>query len=514
MRGAFILFSVIFCTLIYPKQIFAHAVLTEAKPAADSRLQESPDLVTLSFNEKIKEGLYTIKVLNQSRETISDKKPQLSMDKRKLQISIPRLNDGAYLVTYQIVSADGHPISGSYVFTVGNAAFPLDPEWKTTGLEKIQIAVYLTRAVYYVALLGITGWIFWGVFQTTVQPEIIRKKYRFTALVLQQFHLLSLLILIAVQWLMNTTSSGIPLNTGFGLSWLFSLLLSLMGFWVLFRAKWLDTAWFLLMLAAKSFNGHSNAYGPEWVSIPLNFLHLLFAAVWAGGLLYIILYWQKHHLHVKEFILLFSKIAFLCMMFLFLTGTFAAFLFLPDISYLWAAPWGILLIIKLILVLFVILSAGKVRSIFKNKPAAAAWLWLKIDFSIMLMITFLVGGLSYLSPIPPNTPLKWVEKGSGADMTITITPNAPGKNKFQLQFKKDKVKRAELSLIYEGGEKIAPIVVPLKPSSMDGIYVAEGYYLPFHGKWVAKVTFIDKNEKEILYTKSFRIFSTRGNESK
>ncbi|PLT32005.1 copper resistance CopC/CopD family protein [Bacillus sp. V5-8f] len=508
MQRPLILLIIMICLFLFPRHIFAHTVLIEGSPSADSRLEESPNSVTLSFNEKIKKGLFSLKVVNQNQEIISKGNPRLSKDQRKIQIMIPKLYDGAYLVTYKIVSADGHPVNGSYVFLVGEAQYPQNSDWDQSENITFQLEVYLTRAVYYLSLLGLTGWVFWGLFQTDGHSVQLQKKYRFTVLILQQMQLLSLLILITTQWLMASKTADIPINTVFGVSWLISLVLSLLGFIILFRSKWLDSVWVILMLTAKSFNGHAISYGPEWVSIPLTFLHLLFASIWVGGLLYIIVFWRKHRLHVKEYLSLFSTVAFKGMIILFISGAFTTFFFLPQVNYLWITPWGKLLLAKIILILMVIATAFKIRGTIKNKSFTDAWHWLKIDFSMMLMITLIVGGLSYISPIPANTPLEWTANVAKGAMTLTITPRAPGKNQFSINFKKNTVKTVELWLFYKENEEIAPIQVPLKSTTRNRSFLAEGYYLPFPGEWLAEVRVIDNKGEEFILQKSFRIFET------
>ncbi|MGG0740961.1 copper resistance CopC/CopD family protein [Niallia taxi] len=499
------LFLFLFCSFLIPKQAAAHAVLTNTNPVADSRLEESPEELTLTFNEAIKAGLTAVKVLNQDKETIAGSEVRLSDDNRQLEVSVPELADGAYLVTYTVVSADGHPISGSYVFLIGNSALPSDIALETNEEGMFQFLVYFTRAAYYFGLLSITGWIFWGIIQQKKHTEALKKKFDFIAFILQQYHLLCLILLIAVQWLMNTTVSGIPLNTGFGVSWFLSLLLSVLGLFLLAKSKWIDFMWIFLMLAAKSFNGHSSSSGQIWAAIPANFLHLMAAAVWVGGLLYIVTYWKKNRVHVKEFLPNFSKWAFFSMIALSLSGTLLTVLFLPALDYLWITPWGILLLVKSSLVCLVLLTAFIIRRRLNRMPAKA-WHWVKVDFGLMLLILLVVGGLSYLSPAPANSPLRWEESNQDTEMSLIITPNAPGENHFQVQFKENTVKRAELRFIYQNNEEIAPIQVPLKSLETPGLYEAEGYYLPFDGEWVAEVKMVNQNGEEELFTKSFRLF--------
>ncbi|MCM3671314.1 copper resistance protein CopC/CopD [Mesobacillus maritimus] len=509
MRRAWILFIFVFWMCFLPEQVFAHAVLTDASPAADSRLNKSPETVTLTFNEKIKDGLFDVEIINQEREKVQTKEVGLTAEGRQIHLSLPELSDGAYLLSYQVVSADGHPVKGSYVFLVGESSLATDFESKSDQFQWMDLFIYFIRALYYLALLWVIGWVFWGVFYSSVyRSEKMGKKFKFTSLILQQAHLLCLIILIVTQWLFQSTSTGIPVFTSFGFSWIVSLALSLIGFFVLARFKWIDVTWVILMLVAKSFNGHANSYDPLWGTISSNFVHLLAAAIWAGGLLFIVVFWRKFRLQVRDFIQVFSKVAFVCIVVLWITGIVTTLLFLSDITLLWITPWGRLLILKMVFVLCVILVAWKVRTILKDKPLTEAWKWIRTDLFFMLLIMILVGGLTYISPIPANSPLEWEEENEKVKMMVNISPKAPGENQFQVQFQSDEVQRVELWLYYEGKDEIPPILVPLKPSETKGSYSAEGYYLPFHGKWVAEVKVFHISGEEFVYKKVFQVFET------
>lgn len=50
--------------------------------------------------------------------------------------ALPELPDGGYQVSWRVVSADGHPISGSFGFRVGNpAARPPAPNGTDAGIS-------------------------------------------------------------------------------------------------------------------------------------------------------------------------------------------------------------------------------------------------------------------------------------------------------------------------------------------------------------------------------------------
>lgn len=502
------LFIIIIYTIAIPGQIQAHTVLINAIPGAESKWQESPKEVVLTFNERLKKGIYAIQIYDQFRKKVTEQEAELSKDHKQLRLVLPKLEEGAYLTTYYVVSDDGHPVRGSYVFLVGSGEYPSGITQGNKGSHIENGSIYFVRGIYYLSFLSLIGWVFWGSY-SAVNTEPIQRRYKFTLMLLQQFHLMGLLMMLAIQSIDYSKLLGIPMETIFGKAWLGSLALSLIGFAVLFRSKWMDTSWLILMLLAKSFSGHAAAYTP-WIAIPSSFLHLFTASVWAGGLLFILVFWSKHRLQLKVFIPIFSKIAFGSFMLLFFTGMVLTIVYVDNLYDLLFTAWGVLLLMKIILVLAVICVAYTIRVILKNKPVKGGGIWFKSDFVLMILIVGIVGILSYLNPIPVNTPLTWKEKVEHIEMEMSITPNAPGNNQFEISFSNaDHIRRAELWLTYLGEKEIAPIQVPLRRTDKAATLIAEGYYLPFPGKWMAEVRVIDKNDMGTFLKKRFRIFKVR-----
>jgi methionine-rich copper-binding protein CopC len=82
----------------------------------------APRSITLTFNEDILE-LKGKQISSVSLSTVAGRKvaltkPQISANKLIARISSPTLNSGKYQVSYRVVSADGHVITGGYRFTL------------------------------------------------------------------------------------------------------------------------------------------------------------------------------------------------------------------------------------------------------------------------------------------------------------------------------------------------------------------------------------------------------------
>ncbi|MFX4285978.1 copper resistance protein CopC [Janibacter sp. G349] len=93
----------------------AHARLEASSPKEGSTLTATPPEIMLRFNEPIQSGLNEVSVRTGSTDATDG---NLEVDGgtvyQPLKSSLPA---GSYTVSYKVVSADGHPISGSYSFT-------------------------------------------------------------------------------------------------------------------------------------------------------------------------------------------------------------------------------------------------------------------------------------------------------------------------------------------------------------------------------------------------------------
>ncbi|MEU2183904.1 copper resistance protein CopC [Streptomyces thermolilacinus] len=100
----------------------AHSALTGSDPADGAVVATAPQRVTLTFSEQVALGDDSIRVLEPSgkradsgelRDLCSGSVVKYGVDLRD------GLPDGTYTVAWQAVSADSHPISGAFSFSIG-----------------------------------------------------------------------------------------------------------------------------------------------------------------------------------------------------------------------------------------------------------------------------------------------------------------------------------------------------------------------------------------------------------
>ncbi|MDT0609761.1 copper resistance CopC/CopD family protein [Streptomyces lancefieldiae] len=110
----------------------AHAALTGSDPQQGAVVDKAPAQVSLTFSESVSLDDDSLRVLDPKGKRVDDGKPSGTGGTTyavKLHAGLP---DGTYTVTYQVVSADSHPVAGAYTFSIGA---PSDTSVSVDGQE-------------------------------------------------------------------------------------------------------------------------------------------------------------------------------------------------------------------------------------------------------------------------------------------------------------------------------------------------------------------------------------------
>ncbi|MGW0826254.1 copper resistance CopC/CopD family protein [Streptomyces sp. NPDC002845] len=97
----------------------AHAALTGSDPQQGSVVEQAPAQVSLTFSEKVAMSDGSVRVFDpKGKQVDTGETSELGGTTYavKLHAGLP---NGTFTITYQVVSADGHPVSGAYTFSVG-----------------------------------------------------------------------------------------------------------------------------------------------------------------------------------------------------------------------------------------------------------------------------------------------------------------------------------------------------------------------------------------------------------
>lgn len=126
----------------------AHAALTGSDPQDGAVVATAPQDVTLTFSEQIAMGDDSIRVLDPSGKRADDGAPRDLTSGGAVRYGVQLrsgLPDGTYTVAWQAVSADSHPVSGAFTFSVGA------PSKTTVALPSADAGGGLVGALYGIA---------------------------------------------------------------------------------------------------------------------------------------------------------------------------------------------------------------------------------------------------------------------------------------------------------------------------------------------------------------------------
>ncbi len=106
--------------------VSAHATLESTNPQANALLAASPSEVVLTFSERVNPLADSIRVVAGDGTPVEIGSIRQDGGKSTLAADVPALPDGTYVVAWKAISADSHPVSGAFTFSVG-APSPTDP---------------------------------------------------------------------------------------------------------------------------------------------------------------------------------------------------------------------------------------------------------------------------------------------------------------------------------------------------------------------------------------------------
>ena len=105
----------------FTQSAFAHAEIAKTSPIKNAILSQPPKSVWIEFGESLltldTKVVNTLTVTNSQGKRV-DKSPTIVSGVRATTKIVGTLKKGTYLVTYRVVSEDGHPVNGSYSFSV------------------------------------------------------------------------------------------------------------------------------------------------------------------------------------------------------------------------------------------------------------------------------------------------------------------------------------------------------------------------------------------------------------
>ena len=115
--AAAILAVAFLCAL--PEVSLGHAFPDHSDPKVGSTVSGSPSQVRIWFDGDLEPAFSTLMVHNADGKMIDKRDGKVGpADPRLLQVSVPLLPPGTYLVIWNVVARDGHRTNGQFTFTI------------------------------------------------------------------------------------------------------------------------------------------------------------------------------------------------------------------------------------------------------------------------------------------------------------------------------------------------------------------------------------------------------------
>ncbi|MGW1953435.1 copper resistance CopC/CopD family protein [Streptomyces sp. NPDC001920] len=343
----------------------AHAALRGTDPGDGSVLKSAPRHLTLTFTESV--GLLedSFRVLDPDGRRLRTGEPQHGPGGGDTaRVSLPaKLDRGTYTVAWRVVSADSHPVSGAFTFSVGERS--LTTAAVDTGPAEDPATKSLYNIARYLAYLAATLLIGTATFMAVCRPPdtpVLARLLRTGWWTL----LAATLALLALRAPYETgegplgaldpdalarTLTGRP-----GLVLLARLALLLAAGVYLVRPAgrrkpygWSGAALAVGLAATWAAGEHASAGIQVPAAMTSSALHLLATAVWLGGLTALLVILYRAHL-TPAAVARFSRLAFTCVIVLVVTGVYQSWRGLGSWDALSGTTYGRLLVLKLVAV--------------------------------------------------------------------------------------------------------------------------------------------------------------------
>ncbi len=267
---------------------WAHASLNATEPADGSVLETAPASYSLTFSEPV--SPLSLRLIRPDRSAIVLER--FSLEGNVLEVEAPAdLGRGTHVLSWRVVSEDGHPVGGSVIFSIGEpSAQPPLVEERTDWTARI--GLWISKIALYIGLFVGVG----GVFALRVlMPDVGRG--RTTIIAALAVGTLGAIVSIGFQGLdalgaqAGRLAEPIVWLTGFSTSYGRTVLAALAAFAIAavgLTSRQLPRLPAVLGLVAAGtalgLSGHASAAVPQWLMRPMVFLHAIAIAVWIGAL--------------------------------------------------------------------------------------------------------------------------------------------------------------------------------------------------------------------------------------
>jgi len=352
----------------------AHVEIVSSTPGDGARLSAAPSLVSVTLSENVGIQPGSIKVVDLAGTQV-DSGPVFQPGDVAEQVAVrlkPNLPDASYLVEYAFVSADSHPVRGTFAFVVGTGPLVTSAGAVSAATGTDAGVDFASTAVRWLAYLGVV--LLGGLAFAVLCRPAARTDRRARRLLSWGLGLLAATTAAAVV-LQGPYAAGRNLEAVFDTGLLADTLRVAYGKLLLLRlaavvalavlvprllrpglsdrlrSRYENLAMVtgFLVLLTFSATGHPVTDPIMFVSVSADLVHFGAIAVWAGGLvqLALCLYRPAPGEDLAPVAARFSGLAAGSVTAIAISGAVLALRIMPSLSTLWTTRFGLLLLLKI-----------------------------------------------------------------------------------------------------------------------------------------------------------------------
>jgi copper transport protein len=484
--------------LCFASVVWAHATLLSSEPADGSVLAQPPKMVQLHFNEGVTPAVIGLIDAGGTARDVATR----AVGQSVLIVLPDDLPQGTQIVSYRVVSQDGHPVAGSMVFSIG-AVTGSAPQ---TEPGPLKVLIWLARIGVYLGLfVGVGGaffaaWIGQGASGSTVSRGALAVGLvsAVASLGLQGLDLLNL----PLGGIVTSAPWASALATSLGPSLLIAIVVMAIA-WFAWQSPSILMTWVLTTLAivgvglSLAASGHAATASPQWLTRPSLFLHGISAAYWIGALAPLAAMAYRRNDDLPRALKQFSAIAVPLVALLVLSGLVLSVIQLGSVRALIDTQYGIILSIKLALVILLLglaalnrfLLTARVTADYENtRPLLRSML---MECVLVVGILAVVAGWRFTPPprasvAPVAAPLSVHIHTDAAMFQVLVSPGKVGSNDFVLQLMTGDaalLPAKEATLILSLPERGIEPMERRAALGPDGYWHVRGVALPLPGRW-------------------------------
>ncbi len=520
-RALCVAFIAFFLLCISAIPASAHAVVESTNPYNGQELVESPEQITIRFSENVETRFGSLRLFNEEAQQVK-LLGSLKAEGKTISQRIPDLKRGTYVVAWNVISGDTHPVRGSFTFSVNSALNSditsnenLEKILDTSSSRSVTVGLSVTRFFVFISLAVLIALIFLRTFLVTEIPRPLLKIFNVALSICVVFSLASLFVYVAnareysLFSLSTMTDLTDEASSRFGIVAFIRIALCFAVYCIWkFRQKINRVVGGLLCIFLAStlaFAGHASVGTYSSIALGLDVIHVLAASIWLGGLVSLPFFLSNNNgIEVAK---KFSRVATVCVIAIATSGLFAWWRQIGSIDASKSTWFGQIVSVKSFLfiatIAIALFSRHFVRSLTKSDDPHKKKLMRCIYAETILLIIVMAASSVLVGSIPGKSalaaPTTFHKSVSTGYIDITVSPAKVGPtdihvymlNKngtpFQVSDTGASLKKEVMTVTMSNRESgVTALPVAMKFQGLNH-FVSVGANFPFTGEWIISI---------------------------